>query len=275
MRFTFSDYQASAAFIAQRLGDVPELAVVLGSGLGALPEFMELDAAIPYEDIPFFPKPAVASHAGVLYSGRLAGRKILALAGRSHCYEGKSMREVSFYVRALKLAGVGRLLLTNAAGAVNEAFAPGEFMCITDHIKLCGDSPVQGDCAEEFGSRFFDMSQAYSPAMRENALQAALRLNVKLHTGVYAFMTGPQYETPAEINMLRTLGADAVGMSTVPEVITAAQCGMQVLAISFISNMAAGISRQRLTHEEVTQTANAASDTFVSLLKEILSADGR
>lgn len=271
MSFSFADYRASADYISQRLDTVPEFAVVLGSGLGRLPEHMEIEAAVPYDDIPFFPKPAVASHAGVLYKGRFAGREILALSGRSHCYEGKSMQEVSFYVRALSLTGVKKLLLTNAAGAVNADFSCGDFMCITDHIKLCGDSPVCGETAQAFGPRFFDMSQAYSEPMREKAISAARRLNVKLHTGVYAFMNGPQYETPAEIRMLRTLGADAVGMSTVPEVITAVQCGMQVLAISFISNMAAGMSRQKLTHEEVTQTAKVSSDAFVELLKEILT----
>lgn len=271
MYFNFSDYRTSADFIKARLGDVPELAVVLGSGLGALPSFMQVDAAIQYDEIPFFPKPAVASHAGVLYSGSFAGRKIIALAGRSHCYEGKTMREVSFYVRALRLAGVKTLVLTNAAGAVNSAFAPGEFMCVTDHIKLCAESPVAGDCAEEFGPRFFDMSRVYSETLRQRALNAAERLKINLHTGVYAFMSGPQYETPAEIRMLRALGADAVGMSTVPEVITAAQCGMNVLAISFLSNMAAGMSQEKLSHEDVTQAANIAGDTFVRLLKEILT----
>lgn len=274
MQFNFSDYQTSADIIRAQLGQVPETAVVLGSGLGGLPSFMKIKAEIPYEKIPFFPKPAVASHAGVIYCGTLAGKEILALAGRSHCYEGKSMQEVSFYVRALKLAGVHTLLLTNAAGAVNPAFAPGEFMCITDHIKLCGGSPVNGEAEGPFGPRFFDMSQAYSPVWRKKALQAAQKLQMTLHTGVYAFMPGPQYETPAEIRMLSALGADAVGMSTVPEVITAAQCGMEVLAISFLSNMAAGLSRQQLTHEEVTQAAGSVSTLFVRLLQEILTAAG-
>lgn len=180
------------------------------------------------------------------------------------------MEQTAFYVRVLKLLGIKNLILTNAAGAVNPQYKPGEFMCILDHIKFFSDSPMRGANLESFGPRFFDMAQAYTPELSVLALQAAEKLNITMHKGVYAFMPGPQYETPAEIRMLRILGADAVGMSTVPEVITAAQCGMRVLGISLLSNMAAGISVQPLSHDEVMTASAGVSDAFAALIREIL-----
>lgn len=270
MGYIMEEYEQSAAYLRALLPKIPATAIVLGSGLGALPAQMENSVSIPYASIPFFPQTTVASHAGMLYYGQIAGKSLLALSGRRHFYEGAPMKQTAFYVRVLKLLGIKNLILTNAAGAVNPQYKPGEFMCILDHIKFFSDSPMRGANLESFGPRFFDMAQAYTPELSVLALQAAEKLNITMHKGVYAFMPGPQYETPAEIRMLRVLGADAVGMSTVPEVITAAQCGMRVLGISLLSNMAAGISVQPLSHDEVMTASAGVSDAFAALIREIL-----
>lgn len=274
MEYTIEDYERSAAYLRGALPQIPQTAIVLGSGLGALPEKMEQVTAIPYAAIPSFPQPTVASHAGMLYCGTAGGTSLLALSGRCHYYEGVTMQRAAYYVRVLKLLGVRNLILTNAAGAVNPRYHPGEFMCIRDHIKFFSDSPVRGANSECFGPRFFDMAKAYTPELCDLAADAAKKLKITMHQGVYAFMPGPQYETPAEIRMLGLLGADAVGMSTVPEVITAAQCGMRVLGISMLSNMAAGISSQPLSHEEVMSTSNQSAERFAALITEIIRAIG-
>ncbi len=269
MEFTLDEYQKAAQAIADRLPGRADTAVVLGSGLGRIAEQDTL-CEIPYGEIPGFGVSTVASHAGKLVFKRLGGRNVLFLSGRFHFYEGYSFAQTAFYVRVLRLLGVRTLVLTNAAGGVNEAFSVGDLMLITDHIKFFDDSPVRGRNLDAFGKRFFDMTTAYSPSLRALAKQKAGELGVGLREGVYAYMPGPQFETPAEIRALRILGADAVGMSTVPEVIAAAQCGLRVLGISCITNLAAGMTGGEIDDDEVTQAADMAYERFSTLLASII-----
>ena len=267
--------QRAAAYIQERAKEagvsVADVAIVLGSGLGYLAERMEDAVRIPYKEIPGFPESTVASHAGMLCIGKLNGKPLVALSGRFHYYEGYDFRTVTFYVRVLFCLGVRTLVLTNAAGGVNESFAPGDLMLITDHIKLCADSPERGPADPYFGLRFFDMTETYTPSLREVAKEAAKSLSIRLQEGVYCFMGGPQFETPAEIRALRFLGGDAVGMSTVPEAIVAARCGLQVLGISCITNMAAGIVKGTFVNDdEVTEVAGRTAGRFSDLVCEIL-----
>ncbi|TVR71933.1 MAG: purine-nucleoside phosphorylase [Spirochaetaceae bacterium] len=272
--------RAAADHVQSRTDIRPRIGLILGSGLGVLGNDIPGADAIDYGDVPGFPVSTVEGHAGRLVLGMLGGdgpegdggvaRPVVIMQGRFHYYEGYTMEEVVFPVRVMKLLGVETLLVTNAAGGVNTGFAPGDLMVITDHIKFFTDSPLRGPNIGEFGPRFNDMSTAYTPELRELAIDVARRVGVPLREGVYAHMAGPSFETPAEINMLRTLGADAVGMSTVPEVITAAHAGMRVLGISAISNMAAGILDQPLNHEEVMEAGRMVQDTFVKLIKAIV-----
>ena len=250
---------------------LPTAALVLGSGLGFLAEEIVDGIRLPYGDIPHFPVSSVTGHAGVLTVGTLSGREVFAFSGRTHYYEGHDLRTVTFYVRVLHLLGVRTLLLTNAAGGVNEQFAAGDLMLITDHIKLCADSPVRGESDERFTPRFFDMSRTYSPRLCDAAREVATRLGLSLREGTYFFMGGPQYETPAEIRAIGALGGDAVSMSTVPEAIVAAGCGMEVMGLSCITNMAAGVLPDTtLSHAEVTATAAKAAATFGRLVRELI-----
>ncbi len=260
----------AAGYITARIGEVPRTALVLGSGLGDFGEQLTDKMEIPYVEIPGFPSSTVPGHAGKLIYGNLCGSPLLCLSGRFHFYEGYEMKEVAFYVQVLRTLGVQQLILTNAAGGIQTSFRPGDLMLITDHIKFFDTTPLRGSNVEELGPRFFDMSRAYTPELMEVARKAANETGITLREGVYAFMPGPCFETPAEIRMLRTLGADAVGMSTVPEVIAAAHCGMKVLGISCITNMAAGILNQPLSHEEVMETADNVKETFETLVKAIL-----
>jgi len=267
----YLDYiRKAASFITARINEVPDTAIVLGSGLGSLADKMQDKIEITYPEIPHFPVSTVIGHAGKLIYGKLEGKLIICLAGRFHYYEGYSMKEIAFYVRVLKVLGIKKLILTNAAGGVNEGFAPGDLMLISDHIKFFDDSPLRGKNFDLFGPRFNDMSAVYSEELINLAKSVANEHEILVKEGVYAFMPGPSYETPAEIRMLRVLGADAVGMSTVPEVITAAHCGMEIIAISCITNMAAGILKQKLSHEEVFETAKATEEKFTKLIKGIL-----
>ncbi len=265
----------AAAYIKQRVCDAgvpnPDTAVVLGSGLGFLVEHMTNTLHIPYTDIPGFPASTVDSHAGVLVAGNLAGKAVFAFSGRFHYYEGYDFGTVTFYVRVLHCLGVRTLVLTNAAGGINESFVAGDLMLITDHIKLCADSPERGEADPFFGPRFFDMTETYTPRLRAVAREAAVSLSLPLHEGVYCYMGGPQFETPAEIRALRLLGGDVVGMSTVPEAIVASRCGMEVLGISCVTNMAAGvIAGTRISDEEVTEVAARSSKHFSALVCAIL-----
>lgn len=264
--YCLEDYQKAAEYIRGRVREIPKTAVVLGSGLGIMTDTMDCPQIIDYRDIPNFPVSTAPSHAGKLY----IDHNMIALSGRFHYYEGYAMEQTSFYVRVLKLLGVETLILTNAAGGINTDFAEGALMMITDHIKFFDENPLRGKNLEEFGVRFPDMTRCYSPRLQELAAEAADALGIELHRGVYAYMPGPNYETPAEIRALRILGADAVGMSTVPEAITARHAGMEILAISCITNMAAGVTGEMLTEEEVIETANRIKHRFAQLITRIV-----
>lgn len=263
-------YQEAARSISERIGKKPVIGMVLGSGLGVMAEEITEGITIPYSEILHFPESTVEGHAGEMVIGELEGITVLVLKGRFHYYEGYDMERVVFPIRVMKILGIENLLVTNAAGGVNTSFKAGELMVINDHIKMFTESPLRGPNNEKFGSRFNDMTEAYSKELRCIAKSAAKDLGLTLQEGVYAFMGGPSYETPAEIRMLRLLGADAVGMSTVPEVIAASHGGMKVLGLSCITNMAAGILDQPLDHGDVMETSARVRGNFISLVREIL-----
>ena len=269
--YTYQQYQQSAAALADRLGDFrPEVLLILGSGLGSLGDQVEQPLVVPYAQVPHMKRSTAPDHKGQFVFGRLSGRNVAVMQGRLHTYEGWSFADVSYPVRVLRLLGAKTLLVTNAAGAVNTAFSAGDIMMITDHIKLFGVSPLCGANLDEFGPRFPDVSAVYTPALRKAAREAAQALEIPLREGVYMYFPGPQFETPAEVRMARILGADAVGMSTVPEAIVAAHCGMQVLGFTLCTNMAAGVLDQPLSGEEVLEAAEAARPRFTSLVKACL-----
>lgn len=245
----------------------PEFGLILGSGLGELAEEIENAVVIDYADIPNWGQSTVVGHAGKLVYGELSGRKVLALQGRFHFYEGNPIEVVTFPVRVMKALGCQGLVVTNAAGGIG--YGPGTLMTITDHINFTGQNPLIGENLDDFGPRFPDMSDAYTAAYRQIANQVSNRLGIKLEGGVYIGVTGPTYETPAEIRAFKTMGADAVGMSTVPEVIVAAHSGMKVLGISAITNFAAGFQSE-LNHEEVVEVTQGIKENFKTLIKEIL-----
>ncbi len=261
----------AAAFILEKAGQKPELGLILGSGLGVLADEIENPIAIPYNEIPHFPVSTVEGHKGQLVIGTLSGKIVAAMQGRFHYYEGYSMQEVTFPVRVMKAMGMSHILVTNAAGGVNESFKPGDLMIIADHINYMGANPLIGPNEKEFGPRFPDMSSAYTKELVKLAEDIAHKENIDVKKGVYIGFTGPTYETPAEVRMARILGGDAVGMSTVPEVIVAAHGGMKVLGISCITNMAAGILDQPLSHEEVIETTEMVKATFLSFVKRIVA----
>ena len=263
--------QEAASFIRSRIREVPRTALVLGSGLGSLADELQDPVVIPYGEIPHFPAATAPGHAGRLLAGRLEGTPVLMMQGRFHRYEGHEPSRIVFPVRVLKCLGVARLLLTNASGGVQPRFQPGDFMLMTDHLNLAGCNPLVGPNDEAIGPRFFDLSRAYDPALRDLARRAAGELGIQLHEGVYAWFSGPSFETPAEIRMARILGADAVGMSTVPEVIAAVHCGLRVLGISCITNLAAGILDQPVTAEEVFETSRRRGPVFSALMRRIVA----
>jgi purine-nucleoside phosphorylase len=257
--------------IADRTGQV-DLALVLGSGLGGYADSLDGRIVIPYAEVPNMPISAVSGHAGNLVVGSKAGLRVAAMQGRAHLYEGWSPADVVFGVRLIALLGARTLIITNAAGGIAPIFAPGDLMAITDQLNLTGRSSLVGPNEQRLGERFIDMTAAYDPLLIETASGVARRLGFELRRGVYAGLLGPAYETPAEVRMLRTLGADAVGMSTVLEVLAARQLGLRVLGISCISNVAAGLSDAPLSHEEVKDTAARARSRFESLLTGILES---
>ncbi|MEO3944445.1 purine-nucleoside phosphorylase [Gorillibacterium sp. CAU 1737] len=261
---------ASADYIASKSPLKPEIGLILGSGLGILADLVENPTVLPYEEIPEFPVSTVEGHAGELVLGTVKGRAVILLKGRFHLYEGYEADTVSFPIRVMKKLGVKTLIVTNAAGGVNVDFDPGDIMIITDHINFMGKNPLVGPNASELGVRFPDMSEPYSRRLGKLADEAAAEKGYRLRRGVYAAMLGPCYETPAEIRMLRVVGADAVGMSTVPEVIVARHAGIEVLGFSCITNMAAGILDQPLSHSEVMETADRVKDQFLDLILTIL-----
>jgi len=262
--------EEAANFIRKTTDVQPEIGLILGSGLGVLGDELEDAVTIPYEDIPHFPVSTVEGHAGELLIGNLQGRSVMLMKGRFHMYEGYEPERTALPVRVMKALGVKSLLVTNAAGGINLNFAAGNLMLISDHINLTGKNPLIGPNDNSLGVRFPDMSEAYSKRLREIARNTATELGFALQEGVYVGLLGPNYETPAEIRMLRTLGADAVGMSTVSEVIVARHAGIEVLGISCISNAAAGILDQPLSHEEVMETTERVKGQFMSLVLSVI-----
>lgn len=263
-------------FIRLRLGEqnVPRLGIILGSGLGGLADEITDALYIPYADVPYFPMSTVEGHAGRLVIGNLSldgdePTPVVALQGRFHLYEGYDASQVVFPVRALARLGVEAFIVSNAAGGINADFKPGDLMTISDHINLTGTNPLMGSHDDRLGPRFPDMSAAYDPEFRGFLSAAAEKRGMQLKEGVYTVLSGPSYETPAEVRMLRLLGCDACGMSTIPEVVACRQLGVRVLGISLISNHAAGIAAQPLTHQEVMETAGAVAPQFVGLIKAV------
>lgn len=266
----FDKSAEAAAFLRGRLPVVPEIAVILGSGLGDFAEGLSNPATVPYGTIPHWPASTVVGHAGKLVCGTVAGRPVLALAGRAHYYEGHPMSVATFATRVLGQLGIKSLIITNAAGGINRRFSTGALMVIDDHINLMGTNPLIGPNDERFGPRFPDMSEIYSARLRGLADEAAGAMGLALEHGVYIAVCGPSYETPAEIRAFRTLGADAVGMSTAPEAIVARHMGIEVLGISCITNAAAGVLAQPLVHDEVMETARRVRGGFIALLEGII-----
>lgn len=271
--FTMAQYRESADYIQKSLGSFsPEILLILGSGLGGLADQVENPVYIPYGDIPHFKKSTAMGHAGRFAAGLLGGKRALLMQGRLHVYEGRTMEESAYPVRVARLLGVQTLIVTNAAGGVNLNLAGGGLMLIQDYIKFTLDNPLMGPNLDEFGPRFPDMTYVFDKGLREKFRQVAESLGEDVAEGVYFYMTGPQYETPAEIRAIRALGGDAVGMSTVPEVIAANHCGMRILGVSLVTNMAAGVLDQPLSGQEVLDAANAAGAKFQRLMLAFLEA---
>lgn len=269
--YSYQQYLESAAALREKLGDFkPEILLILGSGLGAMGDEVENVIAVSYDQVPNMKHSTAPGHKGRFVFGKLAGRNVVVMQGRLHTYEGWSFADVSYPVRVMRLLGVETLLVTNAAGAVNTNFEAGDIMLITDHIKLFGVSPLCGGNIDEFGPRFPDMSHVFTPSLQDAAKQSAKALGIHLQEGVYMYFPGPQYETPAEVKAARILGADAVGMSTVPECIVAAHCGMKVLGFTLCTNIAAGVLDQPLSGDEVIAAGQAAAPKFSALVKACL-----
>ncbi|GMK46295.1 MULTISPECIES: purine-nucleoside phosphorylase [Paenibacillus] len=267
---TAAQIKEAASFIAGKVQVKPEIGLIMGSGLGVLGDHIENPVTIDYSEIPHFPVSTVEGHAGELVVGTLSGRAVVLMRGRFHMYEGYGPELTAFPVRVMKALGVSSLLVTNAAGGVNLDYEAGNLMLISDHLNMTGKNPLIGPNDNELGVRFPDMSEAYSKRLRAIARETAAKQGLKLQEGVYAGLLGPTYETPAEIRMLRVLGADAVGMSTVAEVIAARHSGIEVLGISCISNMAAGVLDQPLSHDEVIETTERVKAEFLALVKEVI-----
>ena len=274
MSYTYEYFQKSADYVKSIVPYTPEVALVLGSCLGPFADTIEDPIVIDYKDIPNFLISTVDSHAGKLIFGTVAGKKVVCMSGRFHSYEGYDFEQLVIPVRLFKLLGVKATILTNAAGAVNESYRPGDIMIVKDHIKLAGHSPLRGPNVDEFGPRFFDVTHMYTPALRKLAKDCAEGIDLRVHEGVYYFFTGPQFETPAEIRAVRILGADAVGMSTVTEALTAAHCGMPLMCLSVMTNMAAGVLDRPLTNGEVDETAKTIATRFSAYVTKIIGHIG-
>ena len=266
--------EEAVAFVLGRTSLRPAVGVVLGSGLGAFADALEDAVAVPFDDIPHFPAATVVGHGGALVVGRSRGVPVAVMKGRVHFYEGYSLDQVVFPVRVLGRLGVSTVVFTNAAGAINPSFAPGDLMVIEDHLNLLGN-PLLGPNEDALGPRFPDMSEAYDRRLRDVAEAACRAASVRCHRGVYVGLTGPSYETPAEIRMFRTLGGDAVGMSTVPEVIAARHMGIRVAGLSCLTNMAAGVSKAPLDHREVLETGERVKAGLLEVLARIVTEAAR
>lgn len=267
----YSRAENAARTIRARTTEQASLAIVLGSGLGGFAEDFEDAVAIPYREIPGFVSSTAQGHVGSLVAGKIEGVPVLAMQGRVHYYEGYSLEEVTFPVRTFKLLGVNTLVLTNAAGGIDVQLSQGALMVISDHLNLMGVNPLRGPNDERFGPRFPDLSEVYARELQELVIEESKALGITTRRGVYAALAGPSYETPAEIHMLRAFGADAVGMSTVPEAIVARHMGLKVLGISCITNMAAGISESPINHDEVMETGQRVRETFTRLLRRVVA----
>lgn len=260
----------AADYLKEFVPYVPEIGIVLGSGLGPLSASIEEPIEVPYTSIPNFLTSTVSSHAGKMIFGKIAGKHVMCMSGRFHYYEGYDFEQLVLPVRVMKLMGVKTLILTNAAGGANPSYKPGDIMVIKDHIKMNGASPLRGPNCEDFGPRFFDVSDMYTKSLREMALDLAKDSKLTFHEGVYFYMPGPQFETPAEIHAVQVLGGDSVGMSTVTEALTAAHCSMKLLGFSVISNMAAGVKNEALTTEEVDDVTHAIAEDFSAYIASVV-----
>ena len=274
MTLSFEFVKQARDYLLDRMGAAPEIAIIMGSGLSAIDEILSAPAPIPYASVPHFPIPKVAGHRAQMVFGKAGGLPIVLFEGRIHYYEGHTMADVTFYTRVIGSLGVHTLLLTNAAGAVNPSFERGRLMIITDHINLMGANPLLGPNDDRWGVRFVDQTEVYDLQLRNRLKEAGRRCGVPLVEGVYAAMSGPTYETPAEVRYLRTMGADAVGMSTVPETIVARHMGMKVAGLSMLANAAAGISGKAITHDEVLEVAAKASVDLGKLLQSFFEIYG-
>jgi purine-nucleoside phosphorylase len=268
----FQALQESLKFIREKSSLKPEVGIVLGSGLGTFAREIQTEVSIPFREIPHFVSPTIEGHSGNLILGKMSGKSVVALQGRIHYYEGHSMDTVVLPTRLMALMGAQSLILTNSAGGLADGMAAGDFMIIEDHINLMGANPLMGPNMKELGPRFPDMTEAYDVSLRNKLMQICSDLKIRYHKGIYAGMSGPTYETPAEVRMLKQLGCSAVGMSTVPECIAANHLGMRVVALSCITNLAAGISQQKLNHEEVTETARRVESHFSEVLSKFIAA---
>lgn len=267
----YENVQASAAYIRSKTTMQPTVAIILGSGLGGLVDVIEDKVVIPYSEIPHFPESNVAGHAANLVFGKIGEETVVAMQGRFHYYEGFTMKQVTYPVYVMRQLGVQNLIVTNACGGINRDFVPGDLMIITDHINITGNNPLTGPNDERFGPRFPDMSEAYSEDLIAKAEKVGEKLGINYKKGVYALFPGPCYETAAEIRAFATLGADAIGMSTVPEVTAANYLGMKVLGISCITNMATGISKTKHSHAEVVRIANESSEKLCNWVKQMVA----
>ena len=267
----FEYFRKCADYVKSIIKDEPEIGIILGSGLKAFSSRIKNPTVIPYKDIPNFLESTVTSHEGRLVFGEIAGKKVICMSGRFHHYEGYPFEMLTLPIRLFKLLGVKKAIVTNAAGAVNTQYNVGDIMIISDHLKLTGASPLQGKNIDEFGERFFDTTDMYTKALRDIAWECTEGSSLTFREGVYMYFTGPQFETPAEIRAARILGADAVGMSTVTEALTAAHCGMPLLGLSVMTNMAAGVLDRKLTDEEVGETADSISVPFCDYVEKVIS----
>lgn len=261
----------AVAYIRTRVVMHPEIGLILGSGLGDYANSLDDAVRIEYKNIPHFPVPTVSGHSGAMIFGRKQGKDVVILQGRIHYYEGLPMQDITFPVRVLAALGIKILILTNACGGVNLSFEPGDLMLISDHINFSGANPLIGANLDSFGPRFPDMSDLYTASLRKSIRERAEAVGIHLREGVYAMYSGPNYETPAEIRMFRTMGADTVGMSTVPEALVAGHCGIQVVGVSCVTNMAAGVLPVKLSHAEVMETADRVHTVFENLINLILT----
>lgn len=263
-------FEETVKFIKEKVNNIPKIAIVLGSGLGSLADEIENKITISYKDIPNFPVSTVAGHKGELIFGTLENIPIIAMNGRFHYYEGYDLKDVTYPIRIFKLLGVETIILTNAAGGINLNFEKGDLMIIEDQLSFFSESVLRGPNMDEFGERFIDMSDVYTKEYIEILKPIMKKITGKCLTGVYAYMKGPTYETPAEIRALRTLGADAVGMSTVPEAVVARHSGLKCIGITCITNMAAGIMNEKLSHEDVKDTASKVESNLKKVIKELI-----